>query len=185
MESSTDQNKLIKEAKFLSQQVSSSFNKFINTKMELLFEKTSWPKLWDIYDSSLELDGPFFKIFTARKNVELHLQSNVTKYNLEAEDSPELKQHVRRMIPQSTCSSEILTHFWDLWKDQVLNALSCLQLLHSSEDGTFEREYLAYEDFCLEYLWVRNEKKIIYMLHSFLKLRGLKNQMALLSCLTI
>ncbi|KAF8398740.1 hypothetical protein HHK36_014598 [Tetracentron sinense] len=94
------------------------------------------------------------EIFSARKILDVHLQSEPSKYEWEQEVVSDMMKHAEDTITWNRCSVETLNYFWSLWKENIVKIFKYLRSLETQQGN----EYISYGEFCLDYLGVRKRE---------------------------
>ncbi|KAF8398785.1 hypothetical protein HHK36_014643 [Tetracentron sinense] len=94
------------------------------------------------------------EIFSARKILDVHLQSEPSKYEWEQELVSDLMMHATDTITRNRCSVETLIYFWSFWKENIMNIFKYLRSLETKHGN----EYKSYGEFCLDYLGVQRRE---------------------------
>ncbi|XP_072988634.1 uncharacterized protein [Typha latifolia] len=98
------------------------------------------------------------EFFASRTILDVHLQSEPSKYFLESEAIIDVEAHVNKMMYENRVSIETLVYSWNLWRAVVVEILSSLDQAESTEGDDFRK----FKEFCLEFLGVRKEDNYFY-----------------------
>ncbi|KAJ0971026.1 hypothetical protein J5N97_018985 [Dioscorea zingiberensis] len=151
---------LLMQAKSLAKKVSCSFYDLICLEAEMLSKRaTSLLDLSELLNASLQFQNVRLEIFSIRMILDMHLQSDPSKFFPESE-VVFCENHVDIMISQSNLCVHTLVHFWNLWKDKMSSVLSYVHSL----DRHKESQLSVYEEFCLTYFGVWKDKEDTYVM---------------------
>ncbi|XP_058090435.1 uncharacterized protein LOC131236918 [Magnolia sinica] len=154
LKSFPQKEELLMRAKSLAEQASNVFYESICAEVGVLSDQaTSLLNLSDYLNTARKFQNVRLEIFAARKILDIHLQSEPSKFHWESETVLDLGKHANEMVAQNSFSVETLIYFWNLWKEMILNVLSYVQLPGKS----VAKDCSAYEEFCLEYFGVRKQ----------------------------
>lgn len=93
------------------------------------------------------------EILSARRILDAHLCSNLSSYDWEDDIVSNPLSHAENKISQNQISIETLSHFWNLWKDNIIGIIKYLESL-GTKNG---EDFIIYEGFCLKYLGMRKQ----------------------------
>ncbi|KAM7466482.1 hypothetical protein LguiB_014044 [Lonicera macranthoides] len=93
------------------------------------------------------------EISSVRKILDIILQSNSSKYEWEDELPVDMTEHSEEWISQNRISVPALVHFWNQWKESILNIFEYLGCLENQDVS----KHMGYGEFCLNYFGVRRQ----------------------------
>ncbi|XP_041012062.1 uncharacterized protein LOC121255674 isoform X1 [Juglans microcarpa x Juglans regia] len=160
----TEKQELLAKAKSFAKNESNNFYACVCTEADVLSnEKTSVSVMKNSLNSSQRHKSACGEIISARKIIDAHLHTDLSKYMWEDYFVFDRIKHSEQMISGNQISVETLVHFWNFWKDHVVNIFKYLRSLETQDFN----EYKQYGDFCLNYLGVWRqfrELNAIYLL---------------------
>ncbi|XP_035540340.1 uncharacterized protein LOC108992280 isoform X2 [Juglans regia] len=155
----TEKQELLAKAKSFAKNESNNFYACVCTEADVLSnEKTSVSVMKNSLNSSQRHRSACGEIISARKIIDAHLHTNSSKYMWEDYFVFDRIKHSDQMISGNQISVETLVHFWNFWKDHVVNIFKYLRSLETQD---------LYGDFFLNYMGVwrqYHELNTIYLL---------------------
>nr|CAD1844637.1 unnamed protein product [Ananas comosus var. bracteatus] len=155
----TGKEELLNRAKTFARKVSDSFYSSVCSEVEVLGDmpKTLLNMSKHLIEAQ-KCQNIRLEFFTARAILDVLLRSETSKYFFDSEVVLDVEKHANEMMSQNRFSAETLVHIWNLWKAIVLEVLNHLDKTESLD----KKEFIMYEELCLEYLGVRKDDNDIF-----------------------
>ncbi|KAG5613980.1 hypothetical protein H5410_013804 [Solanum commersonii] len=151
LKSFVQKEELLEKAMIFARQGSNFETVCIETKV-LSNESVDWSVLKHNFIASKKCKNFLGEILCCRKILDFHFQYDVTKYVWDDKLSGNLNGS-EELIPSSPVSVGTLFHFWNSWKNNVVNVLDSLESLGDVDFGEFK----GVGEFCLKYFGVRQQ----------------------------
>ncbi|XP_010246017.1 PREDICTED: uncharacterized protein LOC104589402 [Nelumbo nucifera] len=145
---------LLNKAKFFAKKKSEFFYNCICIEATVISDQDSnLLCLEKHFSASQRLKDLRAEIFCTWKILDLLLQSHPSKYGWEHDVVSDVMTNPGVVICRNQVSVHNLVYFWNLWRERTVNILSFLQSLGTQH----EDEYVAYGQFCLDYMGIRKQ----------------------------
>ncbi|KAL5829949.1 hypothetical protein ACOSQ3_019417 [Xanthoceras sorbifolium] len=145
----SQKEELLEKARSLAKMDSNQFYEFVCMEAEILSnDQANLPRLNQQVNASKRHHSMKGEILCARMILDVHLQSNISKFEWEDELVWNPVMFSESKICKNKVSIETLVYFWNYWKDKIVNIFECLGCLETQDDN----DYRGYGDFCLNYL---------------------------------
>ncbi|XP_042505284.1 uncharacterized protein LOC122081929 isoform X2 [Macadamia integrifolia] len=155
---------LLTKAKLIAKNKSGFFYEMVCMEASILLDQEgSLFEMEQFLRDSRQFRNVLAEYFCARKILDVHFQSEPSKYEWVQEVVIDRKNHVQNTICRNQVSVETLVYYWNFWKGMVESIFRYLQSI-----GTHcKNEYMDHGQFCLDYLGIRkqeNNHDILYLL---------------------
>ncbi|KAJ4710313.1 UvrD-like Helicase, ATP-binding domain, P-loop containing nucleoside triphosphate hydrolase [Melia azedarach] len=147
----SQKEELLEKVKSLAKDDSCQFYEFVCMEAEILSSDHG-----DLFVMNQQLNASkrhqsfSGEILSSRKILDVHLHTNSSKYVLDDELVFDLITYSEETICRNRVSVQTMFHFWNCWKDKIVNILEYLRCLKTQNVN----DYRSYGDFCLSYLGV-------------------------------
>ncbi|KAJ4710306.1 UvrD-like Helicase, ATP-binding domain, P-loop containing nucleoside triphosphate hydrolase [Melia azedarach] len=147
----SQKEELLEKAKSLAKEESCQFYEFVCMEADILSSDHGDLLIMNQQlNASKRHQSVSGEILSSRKILDVHLRTNSSKYVLEDEVVFGLITFSEETICRNRVSVQTLVHFWNCWKDKIVNILKHLRCLKTQNVD----DYRSYGDFCLSYLGV-------------------------------
>ncbi|XP_069151554.1 uncharacterized protein [Solanum lycopersicum] len=151
LKSFVQMEKILEKAMIFARQGSNFETVCVEIKV-LSNESVDWSVLKHNFIASKKCKSFLGEILCCRKILDFHFQYDVTKYVWDDKLSGNLNGS-EELIPCSPVSIGTLFHFWNSWKNNVIDVLDSLECLGDVDFGEFK----GVGEFCLKYFGVRQK----------------------------
>ncbi|XP_057496549.1 uncharacterized protein LOC130781371 isoform X2 [Actinidia eriantha] len=149
-------DEILVKTKSFAKKESDLFYEFVCTEVNILSnEETNLFTLNQYKNASQKHKSLRGEILSLRRILDIHLHSNVSKYEWEDELAVDLIKPSEERISGNNVSVGTLVCFWNLWKEKVENIFEYLSCLETQDANN----YINYGEFCLNYFGVRRHLK--------------------------
>ncbi|KAI3870778.1 hypothetical protein MKX03_006762 [Papaver bracteatum] len=150
-----NKEELLLTAKLIAKNKGDLFHEFVCVEISLLSDTTSsLSVLGDCLGASQRLKNRRAEIISYWKILDLHLHTSARKYFWNDKVVLDPSRHAEESMSQNRVSMDTLIHYWDHWKEMIVEVLKYLSSLGTQH----EENYMEYEAFCLGYFGVRKQE---------------------------
>ncbi|CAI9770914.1 unnamed protein product [Fraxinus pennsylvanica] len=164
LKSFPQKQELISKAISFAEKESRSFYEFVCAEVKILsHEQSNLFELMQCFSGSQKHGSITAEVLSVRKLLDAHFQLHPAKYELEHEFPNDLKKYSEERILQNQLSPRTLFYLWNLFKENILGILECLDCLERKDISKCDRTV----DFCLHYFGIRrlsNNLNVTYRL---------------------
>ncbi|XP_065871329.1 uncharacterized protein [Euphorbia lathyris] len=145
---------LLAKAKAFAKTDSEQFYEFVHMEAEILLnDHSSLSTMKQHLDASRAHKIYHGEIISARKILDAHLKLNDSKYGWEDHMIHDIARFSAGEISKNRVSAETLVHFWNFWKNKIVNIFEYLRSVETQNVGDGK----IMGEFCLNYLAVRRQ----------------------------